>query len=151
LAIPVTGNGDVADAAGLAERAAGDCDGVMVGRSAVRAPWIFADARAREAGLPPGPDIDLEAVAERFFELLAKRQPPEFWETRARRWLRYFSDNFKWAHHVRTLTGREGGLSGMMAALRRHLAENPEERWLKRGAPAAGGEAGGMAAASGAD
>jgi tRNA-dihydrouridine synthase len=60
LRIPVAGNGDIEDAAGLLQRAnagahsrrGGDgrgCDAVMVGRLAVRAPWIFAQARAMEA------------------------------------------------------------------------------------------------------
>jgi tRNA-dihydrouridine synthase len=51
LGIPVAGNGDVADAEDLLRRAGGLvaggglCDAVMVGRAAVRQPWIFAQAR----------------------------------------------------------------------------------------------------------
>jgi tRNA-dihydrouridine synthase B len=48
LGIPVAGNGDIADAESLLKRAAGPCDAVMVGRAAIRQPWIFA--RARSAG-----------------------------------------------------------------------------------------------------
>ncbi|MCL2600436.1 MAG: tRNA-dihydrouridine synthase family protein, partial [Treponema sp.] len=47
LRIPVAGNGDVADAEGLIRRAMGPCDAVMVGRAAVRRPWIFAQAQAQ--------------------------------------------------------------------------------------------------------
>jgi tRNA-dihydrouridine synthase len=45
LRIPVAGNGDVANAEDLIARAGGDCDAVMVGRAAVRHPWIFAQAK----------------------------------------------------------------------------------------------------------
>jgi tRNA-dihydrouridine synthase len=48
LSIPVAGNGDIACAEDLVRRAAGPCDAVMVGRAAVRQPWIFAEARKIE-------------------------------------------------------------------------------------------------------
>jgi tRNA-dihydrouridine synthase len=125
LAIPVAGNGDVGSAEELLSRASGPCDGVMVGRAAVRMPWIFGAAKG---SIPPAP-IDLEEVALRFLELLSRHQPPEFWETRSRRFFFYYCDNFKWAHHLRTALGREKELSGMAGVLRAHIAENPEERW----------------------
>lgn len=131
LSVPVYGNGDVDSAAALAARAAGDCDGVMVGRAAVRMPWIFAAARELETGVRTLPErIDLQAVAERFLELLARHQPPEFYETRARRFFLYFCGNLKWAHHVRTAVNREAELGGMAAALRAHFAQNPEDRFV---------------------
>jgi len=45
LKIPVAGNGDITSAEELVCRANGLCDAVMVGRGAVRQPWIFAHAR----------------------------------------------------------------------------------------------------------
>ena len=45
LKIPVAGNGDISDAAGLLRRADGSCDAVMAGRAAVKQPWIFAQAK----------------------------------------------------------------------------------------------------------
>jgi len=45
LRIPVAGNGDINSAEDLNVKAAGPCDAVMVGRAAVRQPWIFAEAR----------------------------------------------------------------------------------------------------------
>jgi tRNA-dihydrouridine synthase len=52
LRIPVAGNGDITSAGDLIARAAGPCDAVMVGRAAVRQPWIFAEARAKTQGIP---------------------------------------------------------------------------------------------------
>lgn len=181
LAVPVAGNGDVDDPATLANRAAGPCDGVMVGRAAARAPWIFAAARSMErksgvaAGIPrsegagaPTPSardperpadaiesaappagssgggpgagaspgtgrtepVDLEAVASRFVDLLKRHQPPEFWETRGRRFFHYFCGNLTWANHVRTLVNRETSPDGMLAIFRAHIREVPEARWV---------------------
>lgn len=132
LSIPVVGNGDVASASSLVLRAQGPCDGVMVGRAAVRMPWIFAAARQIETGSAAlGEMVDLEAVAFRFLDLLAKHQPPEFYDTRARRFFFYFCDNLKWAHHVRTAINRETELGMMGAVLRSHFAQNPEERFIR--------------------
>ncbi|MDR1929114.1 MAG: tRNA-dihydrouridine synthase family protein [Treponema sp.] len=130
LGIPVAGNGDIADAAGLIRRGK-DCDAVMAGRLAVRAPWVFAQARALEEGRPALPDIDLEETALRFLDLLGRYQPPEFRLSRARRFFAYFCDNLQWAHHVKTLLNREGDLAGIAAVWSGYFREHPEERVLR--------------------
>src|SRR5262245_39797948 len=60
LRIPVSGNGDVEtpeDA--LAIWRATGCDGVMIGRAAVKNPWIFRQiAAARRGAAPPDPTIE---------------------------------------------------------------------------------------------
>jgi tRNA-dihydrouridine synthase B len=51
--IPVIGNGDVFDApAALRMKAEAGCDGVMIGRGAIRNPWIFKQVQNLEQGLP---------------------------------------------------------------------------------------------------
>lgn len=133
LGIPVAGNGDILGAEDLGRRAAGPCDAVMVGRAAVRTPWIFAEARALEGVPPPRyPDsIDLLAVAEDFLDLLELRQPPEFFESRAKRFFLYFCDNVVWAHHLKTLLGREKQRRGMSLTLKNYFAEHPAERYCR--------------------
>jgi tRNA-dihydrouridine synthase len=44
LRIPLAGNGDIASAEEMLRRSE-DCDAVMIGRLAVRKPWVFAEAR----------------------------------------------------------------------------------------------------------
>ncbi|GHU15008.1 tRNA-dihydrouridine synthase [Spirochaetia bacterium] len=135
LRIPVAGNGDIASAADLLRRAGtaetgaarGQGGPVMVGRAAVRCPWIFAEARGAHAQMVPD-TIDLEETALRFLELLAKYQPPEFHISRARRFFNYFCDNLKWAHYVKTKLNREESLIGIERVLRAYFEENPEER-----------------------
>jgi tRNA-dihydrouridine synthase B len=51
--IPVIGNGDVfAAPAALRMKAETQCDGVMIGRGAIRNPWIFKQIQSLEQGLP---------------------------------------------------------------------------------------------------
>ncbi|GHV87613.1 tRNA-dihydrouridine synthase [Spirochaetia bacterium] len=138
LHIPVAGNGDIASAADMLRRAGTDEIGgpVMVGRAAVRCPWIFAQARSAQArsaqamGTELPQDIDLEETGMRFLELLAQYQPPEFHISRARRFFNYFCDNLKWAHYVKTMLNREETLGGIERVLRRYFGENPEEKCL---------------------
>jgi tRNA-dihydrouridine synthase len=136
LHIPVAGNGDIRSAEGLVRRnswaaalpgTSGPHGGIMVGRAAVRQPWIFARARRLEAGTAPaageaGPAAgEVEPAAPdlvpetglRFLELLASCQPPEFHLSRARRFFGYFCDNLKWGNYLKNQINREGDLAGI--------------------------------------
>jgi tRNA-dihydrouridine synthase len=133
LNIPVAGNGDIASPAEMLRRAQ---DGpVMVGRAAVRQPWIFAAARALDsgtAGAMAGEKaagtvrVDLEETGIRFLELLARYQPPEFHLSRARHFFGYFCDNLKWGTYVKNLLNREESLGGIERAWRGYFAEDRE-------------------------
>ena len=138
LRIPVAGNGDINSAVDLLRRAQGPCDAVMVGRAAVRQPWIFREARnwaaANEGGSIPqqitvprlnnGEKIFFEETGLRFLELLARYQPPEFHLSRARRFFAYFCDNLKWGNYLKNLLNREDNLSGIERVWRAYFAEH---------------------------
>jgi tRNA-dihydrouridine synthase len=71
----------------------------MIGRGAVRAPWIFAYLRDREAG-GQEMEIDLSQVVVRFLSLLEEHQPRQFWPTRARRVYPYLFSNVPFGHSL---------------------------------------------------
>jgi nifR3 family TIM-barrel protein len=76
VAIPVIGNGDVkSHADGLQMMAETGCDGVMIGRAALGAPWIFAaDPAGAEA--PASPSLSFRVAAlKRHLELILLHQP----------------------------------------------------------------------------
>jgi tRNA-dihydrouridine synthase len=115
LKIPVAGNGDIADAETLL-RQAETCDAVMVGRAAVRQPWIFAQGRAlssQASSVPTAGALSLGETGVRFLEFLARYQPPEFHLSRARRFFSFFCDNLKWGNYVKNLINREETLAGI--------------------------------------
>jgi tRNA-dihydrouridine synthase len=135
LGIPVAGNGDIATAAELAARAAaGVCDAVMVGRAAVRQPWIFAAASALAEGSVPCA-VSVEETGLRFLELLERYQPGEFHLSRARRFFSYFCDNLKWGNYLKTLLNRESAPAGIAGVWRAYFREHPEERELRGNPP----------------
>ena len=128
IGIPVAGNGDVNSPEDLIMRAKGPCDGVMVGRTAVRQPWIFALGRGLEAlpmeagdGLPVLPVPDIKGTGLRFLELLSVWQPEDFHVSRARRFFALFCDNLKWGTYLKNLLNREQNLAGMEKAWCRHF------------------------------
>ena len=128
LGIPVAGNGDVAGPEDLTRRSS-CCDAVMVGRAAVRSPWIFA--AAKNAGADPRGGINVEELGLRFLELLARYQPPEFHISRERRFFNYFCDNLKWGTYVKNLLNRETELNGLAKAWSAYFREHPEERMTR--------------------
>jgi nifR3 family TIM-barrel protein len=84
--IPVIGNGDVTEPehpALLMQRSG--CQGVMIGRAALRTPWLFRQAWAHLRTGVSGPEPDflekVEAI-ERHFELLLRYQT-EHWAVRS--------------------------------------------------------------------
>jgi tRNA-dihydrouridine synthase len=132
LRIPLAGNGDIASPEEMLRRA-GDCGAVMIGRLAVRRPWVFAEARVQEtaggkgqAGWAPGAGI--EETGLKFMDLLEKYQPPEFHLSRARRFFSFFCDNLKWGNYVKTRLNRERNLPGIKQAWKGYFAEHPDDR-----------------------
>jgi len=146
LSIPVAGNGDIARAEDLVQRAAGPCDAVMVGRAAVRQPWVFAEARKIEENRALSPVLSsvpknelcpqeqalpsrASSVPEtglRFLELLARYQPPEFFVSRAKRFFGFFCDNLKWGNYLKNKINRENTLSGIERAWKKYFNENED-------------------------
>jgi len=124
LKIPVAGNGDIASAEDLVRRAAGPCDAVMVGRAAVRQPWIFAEARGQLTINNEQLKINIDEIGIRFLELLARYQPPEFHVSRAKRFFGFFCDNLKWGNYLKNRLNREDTLSGMERIWREYFNEN---------------------------
>jgi tRNA-dihydrouridine synthase len=123
LGIPVAGNGDIASAEDLLYRADGSCDAVMVGRAAVRQPWIFAQARKTLAQSFTNENA-IEETGLRFLELLARYQPPEFHLSRARRFFAFFCDNLKWGNYLKNQLNREHDLPGIERVWREYFREH---------------------------
>jgi tRNA-dihydrouridine synthase B len=126
LKIPVAGNGDIACADDIVRRAAGPCDAVMVGRGAVRQPWIFAKARELEGASSVGSVPNIEETGVRFLELLSRYQPPEFHLSRAIRFFGFFCDNLKWGNYLKTRLNREKTLSGFERVWREYFKDGSE-------------------------
>jgi nifR3 family TIM-barrel protein len=149
VSIPVVGNGDIvrpADAVEMLRRAG--VDGVMIGRAALRDPWIFAGAARALAGDPAAP---LPSPAERrevlleFFEETARLQGERSTVLQMRKfaasYLRGFPGARRLREHLNAMSTREDFLAVVDAVFAEGSPEPlvPDHARVP-GAPADGGE-----------
>lgn len=124
-------------------------DGIMIARAAVQKPWIFAQLAAAQAGdaaeavsgnkasdadktcASGTRTADLLEIAEKFTADLQQYQPPEFYETRARRFFTYFCDNFQFGHFLKTQIANTSDREAQLAVLTDYFAKMPDERYVK--------------------
>ncbi len=103
VSVPVIANGGIRSAEDAARcLEVSGADGLMIGRAAAEAPWIFRDiALALSGGTEsPLPHPDMPALYRRFFSLLQERFPPEKRLGRLKEFTHYFSRNYKFGHQL---------------------------------------------------
>ena len=105
VGVPVIGNGDIVEAHDAVEMvAATGVDAVMIGRAALRDPWIFAGAaralRGEPAVAPPTP-AERKAVLVEYFEESAAREGERVTVLQMRRFASRYLRGFPGARRVR--------------------------------------------------
>ncbi|MFW5744370.1 MAG: tRNA dihydrouridine synthase [Spirochaetota bacterium] len=127
LAIPVVGSGGLTGYDALEARLREGGDGpVMIGRAAVRAPWIFAYLRERLSGNATELRVDLRSTGERFLELLERFQPGDFHHSRARRVLPYLLSNVKFGHAISARVAQSDSYETARRLFTGYLDEHPD-------------------------
>ena len=128
LDIPVIGSGGITGWDSLRERVRTGGDGpLMIGRGAVRAPWLFAylDRKFRDTTYEH--HVDLHDVLNRYHALLEAYQPEEFLATRARRFYPYFFSNYRFGTRVGAHLAQMKDYSAARAAAEQYVAEHGDE------------------------
>jgi len=127
LAIPIFGNGDIKtleDIQKLQERLP-KVDGWMIGREAVKRPWIFLSMNGKK-----GVEIDALNVVSMFINLLKESQPDEFHILRAKRFFSYFCDNFSFAHYIKTKVLNAKSIDEIIPIFEQYFREMPDDRLI---------------------
>lgn len=107
VSVPVVGNGDVKtpqDA--LDMRRQTGCDGVMIGRQALIAPWIFRDIRALESGAQVQERPDLQGVILKLLDFIDAYFSADTALKRFKTALVWPASNLTFGHHLCKETGR---------------------------------------------
>ncbi len=129
VSVPVIGNGDVTDAttAEMMFRTT-RCDGVMIGRAAVRKPWIFKEIAAQL--WPDKFSVSTKAsflrVYERYVELLENYLPEERRLGRLKEFTAYFAQNFQFGHTLWRLVQNSCSPHEAMEKARNFLTNHAE-------------------------
>lgn len=130
LPIPVVANGDLNDAQEAASRFSDTAvHSFMIGREAVRRPWIFAQRRPAGGDHASKP-IDLCALALRFIDLAAQLLPLEWQRESCRRFFAYYSDNMSFAHHFRCSLANAPSLDAMRLFCQDYFVQVPQDRFF---------------------
>lgn len=152
LSVPIVGNGDITgpETFGAILRDQRPY-ALMIGREAVRRPWIFrlihsssvphgqgegraARPPATESSPMPGASsgfsVDLLQVGLRFIELQASLSPPPFQLESARRFFSYYCENFSFAQYLKVKICNAENLAEMADRLASYFDEVPADRML---------------------
>ncbi|HPE90004.1 MAG TPA: tRNA-dihydrouridine synthase [Spirochaetales bacterium] len=129
IGIPVIGNGDIRDLAGyraVMERYG--AAGAMLGREAVRRPWIFSLIRGKEADPAFSLSAPIEETGLRMISLIRTLLPEPLHISRVRRFFFYYCDNLTFGHHLRWAIQNADGLDEAERLFKGYFDEAPSDR-----------------------
>jgi len=118
--IPVFGSGDCVEAGQMVDRLAAGIGGVLVGRGALRNPWIFHQAAALHAGQPL-PDVTLDGRGHfllEYIDLLLREGGRERWVVNKLRALgAWYTKGFEGGSHLRVKLNTAESISQLRDAI----------------------------------
>ncbi len=125
--IPVIGNGDVTSPESCVEmlRRTG-CAGVMIGRGAFAAPWIFRDCWALQTlgAVPAEPTIDEKiSLIRRYMELMLEHRGERYAMTHIRRRISWFAKRLGPCRDLKESIRTAAGACDVFAALDRGIQD----------------------------
>lgn len=132
LPIPVYGNGDVRKPSDW-RRMKSHCSpaGVMIGREALRRPWIFTLIR----GVQKDPDfeitIDRKKTGMEFFNLVQALYPEGMALKMSRAFFLYYCDTLSFAHHLKWKMANSPDTATMLSIFDDYFKEVPQDQFLQ--------------------
>jgi nifR3 family TIM-barrel protein len=133
---PVVGNGDIVSAGdALSRMEESGCDGVMIGREAVKSPWIFRQLNdlADQGGYDL--TIDIREAFVRGLRYIEEYLPPHLHRSRGLRFCFYFSRNMFHAHSFYTDVRKKTAIDEMIRVVENYYLRLPHEAVKRYRAP----------------
>ena len=126
--VPVIGNGDITDApTALRRMEETGCDGIMIGREAVKSPWIF---RLCAIAMQGGGEltVDIENTFMKTLDYISLYLPPRLHKSRGHRFSLYFTKNLKYGHSLFSTIRGAAEIGEMKRAVEEYFSRNPHEK-----------------------
>ena len=128
VSIPIIGNGDIATHHQVVQRMNEyGCEGVMIGREAVRSPWIFALCENLLHGSDKVLEINVHRVFIKTLEWMKTYLPEHLQKSRSHRFCHYYSRNAVFSHELFTKIRQEASIDSIMAIINDYFHRNPGE------------------------
>ena len=130
LPIPIVANGDITNTTTAHDLIEGKgAWAIMLGREAVRRPWIFALFRAEFDGCQPPSPFDRFAAVERFLGLAESLLPLPWRKETARRFFDYFCEGMSFSHHIKYSLINALTSGKALEVLRSYFDQVPQDRF----------------------
>jgi len=126
--IPVIGNGDIKTAKEALVRLESSPEGIMIGRAAVKMPWIFSEIEAVSES--KSYSVNIEDSAINILSGIEELLPVEIRESRLLKYCVYFCQNLKFGHALFTEIRRNPFASAEL--IRAYFERNPVERIIDK-------------------
>lgn len=132
LSIPVIGNGDIDSPESAVEKmAATGCDGIMIGREAIKSPWIFHLASELMNRRMAAMVINIRETFITTLTHIRDFLPERLHRSRSHRFAIYFSKNVRYGHELFKRIRRESSIDLMLEIVDDYFSRNPEESFRK--------------------
>ena len=128
VSIPIIGNGDIDSPQKALSRLKDTPEGVMIGREAVRSPWVFQLCNALLHRENRVVSIDHLEVYTRALDYITLYHPPEFHKSRAHRFSFYYAQNTTYAHNLFKAIRNAKTIDEMKKIVEDYYKRNTHER-----------------------
>jgi len=128
VSIPVIGNGDIDHPREVLEKMNDTgCDGIMIGRGAVKSPWIFSLAEHLLAGNKASIDVNLRDIFIKTLNYIAMHLPERLHKSRSHRFSFYFAQNATFGHELFTRIRKEDRIDRIQDIVEDYYVRNNSE------------------------
>ncbi len=128
LSIPVIGNGDIGSHFEVQEKMKNTgCDGIMIGRAAVKSPWIFRLAGDLILGKSGSIEVDLKDIFIRTLQYIKVLLPERLHKSRSHRFAGYFTQNAIYGHELFTKIRKAADVETIIEIVEDYYQRNVHE------------------------
>ncbi len=127
--IPVIGNGDIKDPqTGIDNMRRYGCSGIMIGREAVKSPWIFSlCSRIEKGDREISMKVNIQEVFIRTLLYMKSCLPPNLHKSRSRRFCFYYTGNLKFGHQLFSRIREKENIDHICDTVNAYFERNPHE------------------------